>query len=58
MEITEDEIRRAAGHPDAIPKVYIECFVMGALWMKNRMKEINDKTQPLKFEIKDDTKHE
>lgn len=52
MEIKEDEIRRAAGHPDAIPRAYIEWFVKGANWMKERIKE-----EPKPFKIKDDTKH-
>jgi len=30
--MTEDTIRRAAGHPDAIPREYINWFVKGAKW--------------------------
>lgn len=36
---TEEEIRQAAGHPDAIPRELINWFVKGALWMQNTIVE-------------------
>jgi len=36
-KITDEEIKQAAGHPDAIPQVYIDWFIKGAKWLRDKI---------------------
>ena len=41
---TEEEMRYAAGHPDATPKVCIDYFVLGAEWMQRQLLQSKEET--------------
>lgn len=41
---TEEEMRYAAGHPDATPKAFIDAFVRGAEWMQRQLLQSKEET--------------